>query len=177
MASKTYQCIVRSLAAASICLTFAGACLAQGSDIYSLKAALNYNFAKFTKWPGPQRSRIYFCYLSEPFSPSFESLEGRKVTDRAISTILIKALPELDRCDLVFVDKANRSLLQRLFIQVDGKPILTVSDIAGFHSEGGMIEIVTIDNKFRFLINLRALEKSKISLSSQLLKLAVDVKR
>jgi hypothetical protein len=56
-----------------------------------------------------------------------------------------------------------------------GKPVLTVSDIPGFLDRGGMIQFLVQDNRVRFSVNLRPVARSSISLSSELLKVAVAV--
>jgi hypothetical protein len=53
---------------------------------------------------------------------------------------------------------------------------LTVSDIPSFTNSGGMIGFELIDNRVRFDVNLAAAEKAGLTLSSQLLKVATDVK-
>jgi hypothetical protein len=58
-----------------------------------------------------------------------------------------------------------------------GAPILTVSDIPDFVSRGGMIQFVLIDNRVRFEINVSNAERAGLTVSSQLLKVAVSVRR
>ncbi|MGI2176323.1 YfiR family protein [Shewanella ulleungensis] len=76
---------------------------------------------------------------------------------------------------MVFIDANSRDLTCRLFLAVDNKPILTVSDISGFAVQGGMIQIVEQDKRLFFNINI--LEASGLDISSQVLKLALEVKR
>jgi hypothetical protein len=46
-----------------------------------------------------------------------------------------------------------------------------------FINNGGMIQFVLKDNKVRFEINLIAAEKAGLTINSQLLKVATDIKR
>jgi hypothetical protein len=55
-------------------------------------------------------------------------------------------------------------------------PILTVSDMPHFVARGGMIEFVAQPSNVRFEVNRAAAERAGLSLSSELLKLAVKVK-
>lgn len=158
-------------------IPFSTAVNAQSADIYQLKAALLYNFTKFTKWPnGSINKSMAVCYFSELYKPGMERLSGKKISQLKISIKQIKNINDVDQCNLLFIDKSQREILNRLFIKVKGKPILTVSDISGFYDEGGMIEITVRDNRLRFLIDLEAVGGSDIVLSSQMLKLAVEVK-
>ncbi|WP_293266974.1 YfiR family protein [Neptunomonas sp.] len=158
-------------------IPFSTAVNAQSADIYQLKAALLYNFTKFTKWPnGSIKKSMAVCYFSERYKPGMERLSGKKISQLKISIKQIKNINDVEHCNLLFIDKSQREILNRLFIKVKGKPILTVSDISGFYDEGGMIEITVRDNRLRFLIDLEAVGGSDIVLSSQMLKLAVEVK-
>ncbi|TAK03147.1 MAG: YfiR family protein [Candidatus Manganitrophaceae bacterium] len=51
-------------------------------------------------------------------------------------------------------------------------PVLTVSDIGQFAKEGGMVQLLTEQNRVRFAINVAVIERAGLKPSSQLLKLA-----
>lgn len=151
---------------------------AQKVDVYALKSALVYNFVKFTQWPENSiNTRIEICYFNDLYKPGLTLVAGKKIASYSISIRQIDNINDVDTCQLVYIDKSKRDILNRLFLKVQGKPILTVSDIVGFYDEGGMIEITLSDNRLRFLINLDSVNKSNIVLSSQMLKLAIDVRR
>ena len=57
------------------------------------------------------------------------------------------------------------------------KAILTVSDDPQFIRRGGMIQFVFDDNRVRFEINLAAVQRARLNLSSELVKLATAVRR
>jgi hypothetical protein len=50
-----------------------------------------------------------------------------------------------------------------------------VSDAARFADTGGMIEFVRIDEHLRFRVNVEAAKRSRLSISSRLLRVAVDI--
>ena len=151
---------------------------AKNSDAYSLKSALIYNFAKFTQWPEvSNHTTIDICYFNDLYRPALDVLSGKKIAEHSVVIRQVENIDEIDTCQLVYIDKSKRDILNRLFIKVKGKPILTVSDIVGFYDEGGMIEITVSDNRLRFLINLDSVNMSSLVLSSQMLKLAIDVRR
>ena len=59
--------------------------------------------------------------------------------------------------------------------QVDGSPVLTVSDTPEFLKLGGQIVLVRENKRIRFDVNLPAVRKSGITLRAQLLRLARHV--
>lgn len=151
--------------------------LADPPDSRSLIAALNYNFAKYADWPGEEHAEsIDLCYFTDSFKNSFSELRDKAIFDKPVNTLQIRDVEQTSRCHLVYIDRSERNILQRLFVYLRDKPVLTVSDITGFVDDGGMIEIVRVDNKFRFKVNMSRMESSNLKMSSQVLKLAVEVK-
>ena len=151
--------------------------VADPPDSRSLIAALNYNFAKYADWPGEEHAEsIRLCYFTDSFKNSFTELHDKAIFDKPVSTRQINDIEQTSRCHLVYIDRSERDILQRLFVYLRDKPVLTVSDIAGFIDDGGMIEIVEVNNKFRFKVNMSRMESSNLKMSSQVLKLAVEVK-
>ena len=60
---------------------------------------------------------------------------------------------------------------------LDKEVVLTVSDMPQFAQRGGMIQFVLEGKKVRFEVNLTAVERAGLTLSSELLKVATTVKR
>ena len=54
--------------------------------------------------------------------------------------------------------------------------MLTVSDAAGFAKAGGMIELFIEEDRMRFAVNVDALERAHVRLSSRVLALAKIVR-
>ncbi|MCX4190870.1 YfiR family protein [Methylophaga sp. OBS1] len=151
--------------------------VAQQPDSRSVIAALNYNFAKYADWPDEEHAEsIRLCYFTHTFKNSFTELHDKAIFNKPISTHQINDVEQTDQCHLVYIDRNERDITQRLFVYLADKPVLTVSDISGFIDDGGMIEIVREDNKFRFKVNMSRMELANLKMSSQVLKLAVEVK-
>ncbi len=157
---------------------FSGSSMAE--DAFELKAAFTYNFAKFTQWPQArieQQSTWKICFIGKQYRDSFMALSTKKIDSQSISPIELTETNQVDQCDAIFIDSNYRELTRRLFLAVHDKAILTVSDISGFSAQGGMIEIIEQDQRLYFKVNQQALEKAGLTISSQVLKLAVEVKR
>jgi len=67
--------------------------------------------------------------------------------------------------------------LKEILVALDESSILTVSDMPAFSRRGGMIQFVLEGDKVRFEINLTKAETAKLTLSSELLKVATTVRR
>jgi len=150
----------------------------QTSAPSAIKAVLNYNFAKYTQWPDSSvDDEINLCYFNSALHLGFETLTGKTINGKKLVLTHVASVDKVDHCQLIYIDSKDRHKLHRLFIFLNNKPVLTVSDMAGFVDDGGMIEIVNQDNKLRFKINLYQVQQHGLTLSSQLLRLAIDVKQ
>ena len=62
--------------------------------------------------------------------------------------------------------------MKAIFAALSGRPVLTVSDLNSFAEAGGMVGLVTAEEKIKLEINLEAVKPSRIGVGFQLLKLA-----
>ncbi|MGI2104383.1 YfiR family protein [Shewanella frigidimarina] len=154
--------------------------VSMAQNAFELKAALTYNFAKFTQWPEARlntSSAWKICFFGNQYHDSFMGLSDKTLGTQSVMAIELSGISQIDQCDVVFVDTNSRELTHRLLVAVDNKAILTVSDITGFAMQGGMIEIVEQDKRLYFKVNMQVVAKSGLTISSQVLKLALEVKR
>jgi hypothetical protein len=148
---------------------------------YQVKAAYLFNFGKFVHWPpgsGEARTnRFRICVLGRnPFGSALEGLTGQIISGRSVATRAISRPQNAGKCDVLFVGASEQDHLSEILAAIQKQSILTVSDMPHFVARGGMIEFVIQDNKVRFQVNRAAAETAGLSLSSDLLKLAVNVK-
>ena len=152
---------------------------------YLVKAAFLYNFAKFVEWPpceGQNCSEYRLVIglygwedLGDRVGAAVESINGKTVGKKVISVKYISDPAEFPTCQMVYLfsykARNGKSMLDRF----KGLPILTISDEEDFVYSGGMIELVKVGSKLRFSINRKAALEASINVSSQLLKLALNV--
>ena len=148
-------------------------------DVFDLKAALTFSFAKFTGWPqAAQPTKAWqLCYFGEQYRESFSLLGDRTLSQKPINSIKKNEVIDVTACHIIFVGSKDRHRLRRLFLAINNRPILTVSDISGFINQGGMIEIVPGERRLQFKVNQQQMEQAGLDLSSQVLNLAIEVKR
>jgi YfiR/HmsC-like len=148
---------------------------------YEVKAAYLYDFGKFVAWPAKAASGDEFsiCVLGEdPFGATFdatiagEAINGKKVVVNRIAKPL-----EAMSCRILFISASQESQLKEILATLDNKSVLTVSDISQFTRRGGMIQFVIDANRVRFEVNVTTAERAGLTLSSQLLKVAINVRR
>jgi hypothetical protein len=150
---------------------------------YQVKATYLYNFGRFVRWPGTipagKGDSFLVCVIGrDPFGSILdvtlagEALDGKPVVLRRISK------PQDAReCRILFISSTEEKHLNEILTALDQSGVLTVSDMPGFTRRGGMIQFVLDGDRVRFEINLTSTEDARLTLSSELLKVAASVKR
>lgn len=157
---------------------------ADSADEYEIKAGFLYNFAAYTTWPpdtfedeDDEKDPIVFGILgTDPFDKFLDEIARKyKVSDRQIVIKRWKKLEDLGDCQLLFVGRSMEKHTEALFKAIAKKAVFTVSDLHGFARDGGVARFYVDTGKVKFEINIDAAKRAKLSISSQLLKLAVVI--
>lgn len=144
-----------------------------------VKAAYIYNFGKFVHWqtPPPDSSSFDICVFGKnPFGSALAAtVSGEKLNGKNILVRNVVSLPDTAHCRILFVSSSEESRLKPILATAKQFNVLTVSDISGFAQRGGMIELVTLQDRIRFQVNVAAISDAGMTVSSELLKVAVKV--
>jgi len=144
---------------------------------YKVKAAFIYNFAKFVEWPliafaGPDDPIVFGVLGDDPLIPAFDALRGKKARGRTVVVRHFSSVDEVKVCHILLVGRSEQSRTEEIIVAFRGAPILLVGDMERFARQGGMIGFVLDRNKVSFEINAEACKKARLTVNSQLLKLA-----
>ncbi|MFH1109651.1 MAG: YfiR family protein [Planctomycetota bacterium] len=148
-----------------------------------VKAAYLYNFAKFTTWPNnafaDESAPVVIGILGvDPFGETLDkTVEGKTVENRKF---LVKRLPprsENDRtalrsCHILYISESLQSRWGSILELLGDAPVLVVGESDEFAAAGGMLSFVLSAGNIVFHLNRDAVERSKLQLSSKLMKLA-----
>ena len=149
---------------------------------YQVKAAYLYNFGKFVEWPQSvtaSESSFNICVLGQdPFNSTFGSIIGNENIKG--KNVLLKRIPRAQEavgCHILFISSSEEPRLKEILAALDKTSVLTVSDMPQFTRRGGMIQFVMDANRVRFEVNLTSAERTGLTVSSQLLKVAISVRK
>ncbi len=160
--------------------TLATAMEAQGVNEADLKAAFLFNFVKFATWPDetlPARAPIVLCTTDANIATALEGLvAGRTVNDHALIVKRVALNASARGCGILYAGRLDQRKAKELFTVLEGTTVLTVGDAEDFAAAGGMIGLFVADGKMRFAVNVGAVERTRLRLSSQLLNLAKIIK-
>ncbi len=144
---------------------------------YTAKAALTFNFARYTDWPAsavatsPEVLRV--CVKGgDTVITAFKGVGGRRIGKRHIRVNALRRGDDPGNCDVIFVDSRDRRSISLLLARVRDLPVLTIGEIPGFADYGGIINIFRSGDKFRFEVSLKAAKRTNLVISSRLLRLA-----
>lgn len=147
-----------------------------GPDEGQLKAAVIYNLIKFVEWPAGSLAPSGAPLLlgvpeADPLAEALMRLQGKTVQGRPLAIQKTSQLDQLKKCQVVVL--ADSGQARALLSNFKGLPILTITDgLGNFVSLGGVINLVEEEGKLRFQVNLEAAGRARLSINSQLLKLA-----
>jgi hypothetical protein len=149
---------------------------------YDVKAVYLYNFGRFVEWPASvsiKNDSFTVCVLGQdPFGPALDAaLAGETIGGKSVAAKRISTPQEATSCQILFMSSAEDSRLNKVIETLDKGAVLTVSDMPQFSQRGGMIQFVLEGKKVRFEVNLIAVQRAGLTLSSELLKVATTVRR
>jgi hypothetical protein len=155
----------------------------QRADVtdYEVKAAYLYQFGSFVQWPAGAADSGSFtiCVLGmDPFGPSLDAVvAGESIGGKSVVIRRIAQAQEASACRILFISSSLDGQFGEILKVLGNTSVLTVSDMPRFAERGGMLQFVTTANRVRFEVNLTPADESGLSLSSELLRIAVSVKR
>ena len=136
-----------------------------------------YNFIRYVDWPSEtfksKDSDLTICHhkLQERYLDALSEIEGKKKDSHRIRTVKYS---EKNDCQVLFTQSSLGEQTAVLNTLKD-KNTLTISNIEGFAKHQGMIELTKSGKKIRFTVNKTAVIKSRLKVSSKLMRLATVV--
>jgi hypothetical protein len=149
---------------------------------YEVEAAYLSNFGRFVEWParaGAATESFPVCVLgADPFGALLDAaLKGETIAGAPMVARRIAKPEDAGACRIVFVGAVKDSQLTGILESLRASNALTVSDMSTFSRRGGMIQFVLDGNRVRFEINLAAIQRAGLTVSSELLKVAQTIRR
>ena len=151
-------------------------------DQTMIKMLYTYKFGKFTQWPdkifNSTNQNFRYCILGQnQFSQTnLEIITGKLIRGVPVFVEIFNTglAPKevLSACQILFISISEKHRFGTVLMSLNKAPVLTVSDIPGFSTKGGMITLVKRQGNIRFQINPIVLQQAGLSISSKILELA-----
>lgn len=169
-------------AVACLCLLFSAGAWSQAKPSeYDVKAAYLFNFGKFMRVAGaqqPQHASFDICILGrDPIGNAMDQMASNESIDgRPVHVSRINDATQGRICEIVFISPYEGDAIREDLALLGSADVLTVSDAPDFIDHGGMIQFVLQGDHVRFEVNLDAVDRTHVVLSSELLRVAAAVK-
>lgn len=157
--------------------------LRAASSDAELKAAFVYNFTRFVDWPADVLATtpgsLNVCLLGprDAFFDAIQDLGGKATKDRSLGVRAVTRGESMKHCQVLVVAESEADQFESVLKRLEGLPVLTVNGSARFLDAGGMIGLAMDGGKLRFDVNLAAARRANLVLSSNLLRLAREVRQ
>ena len=135
-----------------------------------IKAAFVVNFAKLTRWPAEVSPTICLPTVREPVGIQLVELQEQGKTVLPVTRGV--ELRPLQGCGLVYLSEHDHFRQQEILAKLGNRAVLTISDVPGFIEVGGMVELFREGRKYRFRVNIEAVERAGLEIDARLLALA-----
>jgi hypothetical protein len=144
---------------------------------YELKAGILYRIIEYVEWPAgslPENQPVLQIGLlgQIPHPEALEVLDGKKIQGRKLIVKRLAGLSAAAECQVLFIGASEKPRLPEIVADIKDRPVLTVSEVEGFADNGGMVNLVPAQNRIVMEINREVAGRARLSISSQLLKLA-----
>ena len=134
-----------------------------------------YKFIKFVDWEDNvvnSQATFNLCLLQN--DAAFEPFKKRKIQGKTIQIIVFNHTHQPDNCNVLYLNSTENNH-QQILDDFKNNAVLTISEQAGFITQGGMIELGSANNRLTFGINLFSAKQQRLNIGFQLLSLARTV--
>jgi hypothetical protein len=142
-----------------------------------VKAAYLFNFGRYIEWPQQTNDVIIGVIGRDPIVEILEkTIAGKTIKGRPYRVKVFGRTDPVEHCEILFLPRSEARYAASLVAALAGRAILTVSDVESFSKDGGMVEFLLLDDTLKFDINVAAAEKAGLKISSELLRVAHEIR-
>jgi hypothetical protein len=146
---------------------------------YDVKAAYLLNFGRFVRFSSASGARSSFDICTIGHDAMGSSLDtivtNTRIQNLPVHVTHLADISGAKSCAIVFISATESDHIREDLAILGNADVLTVSDAPEFLQRGGMIQFLMLSNHIRFAVNLEAVSRCHIVLSSELLRVASSV--
>jgi hypothetical protein len=161
-----------------------GICWVQGrgqsnsADEYEIRAAMLLNLTRFIDWPAAKldagHPQFLVCILGQdPITPFVDRfLQNQTVDAKPVRVEHLSTLDAAGSCHMLYVGASERKSLGPAYAELMKNNVLILSERPNTSSPNQVIGLPSIDEHVHIEVDLSAAQRSGITFSSKLLRLA-----
>ncbi len=145
-----------------------------------LKSVIVKNFLRYSTWPETASANgplLVGVVGRSSFAQVLHGmLDGKPVNGRNVQVVELKPGSDPHHCHLVYIASERNAEIRHALETVRAAHILTIGEADNFLDFGGAVNLLEVDGHMGFEVNLDALNRSGVEISSRLLRLG-QIKR
>ena len=152
---------------------------AQKSDEYSIKAIYLEKIIELTDWPAALAmddtlKAFVACVIGDsPINKKLDKVySSAKILNKRVELRYVEQPEDIPDCHVLFIAGSEKEHLSKILNVTRNKPILTISDTAGFGTKGVLLNFYLDNENVRFEINEKAALESGLNFNYRLKKVA-----
>ncbi|MBZ5607997.1 MAG: YfiR family protein [Acidobacteriia bacterium] len=147
---------------------------AAGEPEDELKAAVVLSFLRYAEWPQPFASnapiRVGVLGPTSFTEVLRGALEGKSVNEHALRVAELKSVGEAAGCQVVYFATDKAEEIKMVLQAASAAHVLSIGEDKDFLRRGGAVNLLVVDGQMSFEVDLEALERSGVNISSRLLR-------
>ncbi len=144
-----------------------------------MKAIFIMNFTKLIEWPQPYRQGNFVVGVigDSPLYPELVKMsKTKKVANQSLQVVKFNSSSEIQKCHIIYVSRNKSENMNAVLEKVKQNSTLIITEKNGLVDKGAGINFIVKDNRQKFELNKKNVEKYKLKVSSNLVSLAFTVK-
>ena len=146
----------------------------QETDLYKYKSMFTLNFIRYIGWTNENKEGDFVITVlnDNRFAEQLtKDIEGKKFGFQPFIVKNIKSVNELTPSQILYISNRvniNESLISTIKQKNNGKPSLIIGETNNGIKTGVMINFIITNDKLKFEVNIKEIEKSGLSISNSL---------
>jgi len=144
-----------------------------------MKAIFIMNFTKLSDWPQPYREGDFIVGVigeSPLYSELTKMAKTKKVANQSLQVKKFNTISDIDKCHILYVSQNKSREISAVVDMVRPYSTLIITEKEGLVEKGAGINFIIKNNRQKFELNKKNVEKYKLKVSSNLEALAFTVK-
>jgi hypothetical protein len=160
------------IAAAVLALSVGGA----WAQDHTFTALFIFNFAKCVEWPTTSGDFVIGVLGDDPVTKELQAIAGKtKLGEQSIVIQGFESAEKAGRCNILYVTPGQSGTLASVIEKFGADSVLVVTNKKGLAQAGSPINLVNIDGKLRYEINVDSFKKTGLKAKPVLFKLGTAV--
>lgn len=145
---------------------------------YQLHAVYINSLIKYVKWPDKQsvgEFKIGVLGHSSILEHLNKLAEVKKIDGRNIIVQEFESLEEVEDVHMLYIPESQSDVLDHVLARLVKSSTLVITEKEGLGKKGSNINFIVRNGRLTFEMNIGAMERSKLQVSSELARLAIEI--